>query len=104
MGTERLAVEFERGADDSVLVRVTGTLEHGTAALLEGVLQALWNDPAPVTLDLSGVDQIDSRGLEVLLDAQAQARDRAAPVDVVGVREPARPPAAARLGLAQYSR
>ena len=87
MGTERLAVEFERGSDDSVLVRVTGTLEHGTAALLEGVLQALWNDPAPVTLDLSGVDQIDSRGLEVLLNAQAQARDRAAPVDVVGVRE-----------------
>ena len=87
MGTERLAVEFERSADDTVLVRVTGTLEHGTAALLEGVLQALWNDPAPVTLDLSGVDQIDSRGLEVLLNAQAQARDRAAPVDVVGVRE-----------------
>jgi anti-anti-sigma factor len=87
MGTERLAVEFERDADDNVVLRVTGTLERGTAALLEGVLQALWSDPAPVTLDLSGVDQIDSRGLEVLLDAEAQAREREAPVDVVGVRE-----------------
>jgi anti-anti-sigma factor len=87
MGTERLAVEFERGADGNVLLRVTGTLERGTAALLEGILQALWHDPAPVTLDLSAVDQIDSRGLEVLLNAEAQAREREAPVDVVGVRE-----------------
>ena len=87
MGTERLAVEFERDADGNVLLRITGTLERGTAALLDGVLQALWNDPAPVTLDLSGVHQIDSRGLEVLLNAEAQAREREAPVDVVGVRE-----------------
>jgi anti-anti-sigma factor len=87
MGTERLAVEFERSADDTVLLRVTGKLEHGTAALLDGVLQALWNDPAPVTLDLSGVDQIDSRGLEVLLNAETKAREREAPVDVIGVPE-----------------
>jgi anti-anti-sigma factor len=87
MGTERLAVEFERRPDGDVLLRVTGKLEHGTAALLDGVLQALWNDPAPVTLDLSGVDQIDARGLEVLLNAQTHAREREAPVEVIGVRE-----------------
>ena len=87
MGAERLAVEFERRPDGDVLLRVTGKLEHGTAALLDGVLQALWNDPAPVTLDLSGVDQIDARGLEVLLNAQMQAREREAPVEVIGVRE-----------------
>jgi anti-anti-sigma factor len=87
MGTERLAVEFERGADGNVLLRVIGTLERGTAALLDGILQALLRDPAPVTLDLSGVHQIDSRGLEVLLNAQAQARRRDAPVEVVGVDE-----------------
>ena len=87
MGTERLAVEFERDADGKVLLRVTGTLERSTAALLEGILQALWTDPAPVTLDLSAVDQIDSRGLEVLLNAETRARERDAPVDVVGVRE-----------------
>jgi anti-anti-sigma factor len=87
MGTERLAVEFERDAEGNVVLRVTGTLERGTSALLDGVLQALWTDPAPVTLDLSGVHQIDSRGLEVLLNAEAQAREREAPVDVVGVRE-----------------
>jgi anti-anti-sigma factor len=87
MGTERLAVDFERNADGDVTLRVTGTLERGTAALLDGVLQALMSDPSPVTLDLSGVDQIDSTGLEVLLNAQAEARRRDAPVEVVGVRE-----------------
>jgi hypothetical protein len=53
MGTERLAVEFERRADGNVVLRVTGKLERGTSALLEGVLQALWQDPSPVVLDLS---------------------------------------------------
>jgi anti-anti-sigma factor len=87
MGTERLAVEFERSADGTVLLRVSGKLEDGTAALLEGILQALWEDPSPVVLDLSRVDHIDSRGLEVLLNAEREARLRSAPVDVVGVRE-----------------
>jgi anti-anti-sigma factor len=87
MGTERLAVEFERNADGNVLLRVSGKLERGTAALLEGVLQALENDPSPVVLDLSKVDHIDSRGLEVLLNAEAEARRRSARVEVVGVRE-----------------
>ena len=42
MGTERLAVEFERRADGSVHLRLIGKLEEGTAALLDGILQALW--------------------------------------------------------------
>jgi len=87
MGTERLAVEFERNLDGDVLLRVTGKLERSTAALLEGVLQALANDPNPVVLDLSRVDHIDSRGLEVLLTAEAEAQRRNARVEVVGVRE-----------------
>jgi anti-anti-sigma factor len=87
MGTERLAVEFERRVDGNVILRVNGKLERGTAALLDGVLQALRDDPNPVVLDLTGVDHIDSRGLEVLLNAEAEARRRNAPVEVVGVRE-----------------
>jgi len=87
MGTERLEVEFERRADGDVVLRVTGKLERGTAALLEGVLQALQNDPAPVVLDLSQVDHIDSRGLDVLLAAESQAHRANGRVEVVGVRE-----------------
>jgi anti-anti-sigma factor len=85
MGTERLAVEFERRLDGSVHLRLSGKLEAGTAALLDGILQALWNDPSPVVVDLSRVDHIDSRGLDVLL--AAESRRRTAPVEVVGIRE-----------------
>ncbi len=87
MGTERLAVDLERHADGSVFLRASGKLERGTAALLDGILQALWADPSPVVLDLTGVDHIDSRGLDILLGAEASARDRTSPVEVVGVRE-----------------
>src|SRR5262245_34767635 len=66
MGTERLAVEFEREAGGSVMLRVSGRLERATAALLDGVLRALRTDLAPVTVDLTDVDHIDSHGLEVL--------------------------------------
>jgi anti-anti-sigma factor len=87
MGAERLAVEFERQSDGIVVLRARGKLERGTAALLDGILQALWADPSPVVLDLAGVDHIDSRGLDILLSAEASARDRPSPVEVVGVRE-----------------
>lgn len=87
MGTERLAVEFEREAGGGVLLRVSGRLEQATAALLDGVLHALRADTAPVTVDLREVDHIDSHGLDVLLAAEADARRRGAAIDVVGVRE-----------------
>jgi anti-anti-sigma regulatory factor len=87
MGTERLAVEFERRLDGSVLLRLSGRLEYGTAALLDGILQALWDDPSPVLIDLSHVDHIDSRGLDVLLAAESGAHRRSSPVEVFGIRE-----------------
>jgi anti-anti-sigma factor len=87
MGMERLAVEFEREAGGSVMLRVSGRLERATAALLDGVLRALRTDRASVTVDLTDVDHIDSHGLDVLLEAEADARARSASVEVVGVRE-----------------
>ena len=86
MGTERLVVEFER-EDGRIRLRVSGRLEHATAALLEGVLRSLREDPSPVTVDLADVDHIDSRGLGVLLEAEANARERKVSIEVVGVRE-----------------
>jgi anti-anti-sigma factor len=87
MGTERLAVEFEREDGGRVLLRVSGRLEQATAALLEGVLRSLRGDRATVTVDLTDVDHIDSHGLEVLLEAEADARARRAAIEVIGVRE-----------------
>jgi anti-anti-sigma factor len=85
--TERLAVEFERRESGNVVLRVRGRLEHGTAALLDGVLHALRTNASPIVVDLSDVDHIDSHGLEVLLQAEADARRRKTSVEVTGVRE-----------------
>ena len=87
MVTERLAIEFERTGAAQVTLRVSGRLERGTSALLEGVLRALRDNPSGVVVDLSDVDHIDSHGLEVLLQAEADARRRNASVEVTGVRE-----------------
>jgi anti-anti-sigma factor len=88
MGPERLAVEFERTDGSRVLLRVSGRLERATSALLEGVLHALRREPAAiVVVDLSAVDHIDSHGLAVLLQAEADAQRRNASVEVTGVRE-----------------
>jgi anti-anti-sigma factor len=87
MGTERLAVEFEREDGGSVRLRVSGRLDQATAAVLDGILRALRAERARVTVDLTDVDHIDSHGLDVLLEAEAAARARRASVRVVGVAE-----------------
>jgi anti-anti-sigma factor len=87
MGTERLAVEFERREDGGVVLRLSGRLERATAALLDGVLHAVRAEAVPVVLDLTDVDHIDSYGLDVLLEAESDERRRESPVEVIGVRE-----------------
>jgi anti-anti-sigma factor len=87
MGMERLAVELERKDGGNVVLHVSGRLEHGTAALLDGVLRALRDDPSSIVVDLAAVDHIDSHGLDVLLEAEADARRRRTSVEVIGVRE-----------------
>jgi anti-anti-sigma factor len=87
MATERLAVEFERTDAGSVVLHLSGTLERRTAALLEGILDALESDTSPIVVDLTAVEHIDSYGHEVLLRAEESARRRKASVEVVGVPE-----------------
>jgi anti-anti-sigma factor len=87
MGAERLVVEYERRNDGAVVLRVRGRLEHTTAAVLEGVLRGLSGEEPPhVVLDLTGVDHIDSYGLDVLLETEADGRDRGTTVEVIGIR------------------
>ena len=84
---ERLAVELERKDGGNVVLHVSGRLEQGTAALLDGVLRALRHDRSSVVVDLAAVDHIDAHGLEVLLEAEADARRRRTSVEVIGVRQ-----------------
>jgi anti-anti-sigma factor len=87
MGEERLVVDFERRADGGALLRVSGKLDAATAALLDGVLLALRAEMTAVVLDLSGVEHIDRRGLDLLLDAEAEAMRTGASIAVIGVGE-----------------
>jgi ABC-type transporter Mla MlaB component len=64
MSAERLVVEYERRDDGAVVLRLRGRLEHLTA-----------------------VDHIDSYGLDVLLETEAEARRRRATVEVIGIQE-----------------
>jgi anti-anti-sigma factor len=87
MAEERLVVDFERRADGGVLLQVSGKLDEATAPLLDGVLYALRTEMTPVIVDLSGVDHIDSRGLDLLLAAEAEAARNGSSIEVVGVSE-----------------
>ena len=87
MGSERLRVEYERRKDGEIVLRVSGRLERATAALLHGVLRAIGAEKARVTVDLTDVDHIDAHGLEVLLEAEREARSGRATVEVIGVQE-----------------
>jgi anti-anti-sigma factor len=96
MRPERLVVEFERGADGAVRMALRGKLDEATAPLLDGALLAIREESNSVVLDLSGVEHIDRRGLELLLATEAEARNRGAIVQVTGVPESLRerrPPA-----------
>jgi anti-anti-sigma factor len=87
MGTERLVVEFERRTEGGVMLRLSGKLERATAPVLDGVLRSLRGDVGNVVLDLTGVDHIDGRGLELLLEVEADARRTGASIEVTGIRE-----------------
>ena len=87
MNAERLVVDFERRPDGGVRLTVGGKLDEATAPLLDGVLNALRDEATPVVLDLAGVEQIDGRGLELLLAAEAEARHAGSWMEVVGVPE-----------------
>jgi len=87
MGSQRLVVEFERALDGGVVLRLAGKLEHATAALLDGVLHALGAEPTRVVLDLTGIEHIDTHGINLLLAAEDRARRDGSHVEVTGVQE-----------------
>jgi anti-anti-sigma factor len=84
---ERLVVDFERGDNGGVRLGLRGKLDEATAPLLDGILLALRDESTSVVLDLSGVEHIDRRGLELLLGSEAEARNGGASVKVTGVPE-----------------
>jgi anti-anti-sigma factor len=69
------AVEEIPHADGSVCVKVTGDVDFATAPEVRAALQWFAFEGRPTTLDLSGVEFMDSTALRVVLAASIRARD-----------------------------
>lgn len=84
-GAERFAVAEEISASEAVL-RLTGELDHDTAPRLRTALERCERARAArILVDFSGLGFCDSTGLNVLLEARAQAQARGAAVELVGL-------------------
>ena len=73
------------------LLRVRGELDMYTAPRLkEVVIAALNGETKSLALDLSGVEFLDSSGLQVLMSARKRTAERGGDVYVLGVKEQVR--------------
>jgi len=63
-------------------LRIEGDMTIYRAAELRELLVEALQDPQPLALDLSGVTECDSAGLQLLLAAHATAAERGQPLQV----------------------
>jgi anti-sigma B factor antagonist len=74
-----------RTQGDHTVVSVTGEIDLYTAPKLQSELTgALTRNPARLIVDMSGVEFCDSTGINVLLAAHRQARDRGGELQLAG--------------------
>jgi anti-anti-sigma factor len=70
-----LDVTSQANSDGSVLVKVAGDLDLGSADVLQQALLAVEKShPSTLYLDLSGLGFMDSTGLRLILQANARAK------------------------------
>jgi anti-sigma B factor antagonist len=69
-----LVIRSEREASDSHLVELYGELDlNGEAVLTDELLRVEATDAKKIIVDLSGMEFVDSRGLNALCQAQARS-------------------------------
>jgi anti-anti-sigma factor len=69
---------------DPAALRIVGEMTIFRAAELKGPLLALLDDPAQPALDLAGVTEIDTAGLQLLLLVRREAQARGREVRLTG--------------------
>jgi anti-anti-sigma factor len=68
-------IDVDHGRDDTIRVAVAGEIDMDNATEVEQqILDVISNQVTAVTLDLSGLDYIDSAGLRVLFTVGARLR------------------------------
>jgi anti-sigma B factor antagonist len=74
-----------RSQGDHTVISVTGEIDLYTAPKLQSELMtALGANPVHLIVDMSGVDFCDSTGINVLLAAHRQARERGGELQLAG--------------------
>jgi anti-anti-sigma factor len=77
--------------DGTHSVKVIGDIDHGTAGrLLSAFEQAIDAGASELTLDLSGVDFIDSAGLRSIIQIERRARDRRLSLHILSLADEVR--------------
>ena len=81
-----------RSQGDHTIVTLAGEIDLYTAPRLQTELHAAMRsaDPALVVVDMSGVEFCDSTGMNVLLAAHRQARERGGDLALAAPRAPVR--------------
>jgi len=85
-----LAVQSER-IDGVALLRVVGRISHATVPLLATPVEAAAGGGDHVVLDLTGVDYLNSAGLQVIEAAAARLAGSDRALIVCGVQDAVRP-------------
>ena len=74
-------------ASEAGVVEVTGAMTFATVGDLLPKSAALIHAEAPVRIDLTGVERVDSAGLALTVEWYRLARERRAPLEFVGQSE-----------------
>lgn len=73
---EKLKVSQRLGPSNRMEFRIRGNLNHAAHSTLEEILASSQSGPADLDLDLSGVGELDLRGLTWLLNLESRLRSR----------------------------
>lgn len=88
---ELLTVAREDGDDGVVLLRLTGEIDTATVHVVEEALEPALNEVSRrLEIDLSGVEFMDSSGLNVLVVARNKLNDRGADLVISEVNDQVR--------------
>ncbi len=76
-------------AEDAVVLRLSGELDHDTAGPLRRALDAaLSAGPQRLLVDLHSLDFCDSTGINILLHGRREAEEAGGSLELVGLRPP----------------
>lgn len=85
-GADGAAIVSTIGTADALVVAIKGDLDLASAGELVGAVEALEPLVAPVTVDVSGLEFVDSAGLRALLNVRERVeRSSRARLRLVGV-------------------